>query len=154
MGAAAGALSFVASSAMAQLGTTGYDDAATSLSRSTSPVTGLPVLLGGELPHKNGVSGGLFIQCGTVVTWYNIKDSESQYLFTEHVVAMGGTEKHIEQIYIDDEPVLAVPIKSDGKVLKENIVAKYQPYLQLEVRFGGNYTNSKSLPLEYAGLLE
>ncbi|VFS09994.1 Uncharacterised protein [Citrobacter koseri] len=135
-GAAAGALSFVASSAMAQLGTTGYDDAATSLSRSTSPVTGLPVLLGGELPHKNGVSGGSFIQCGTVVPWYNIKDSESQYLFTEHVVAMGGTEKHIEQIYIDDEPVLAVPIKSDGKVLKENIVAKYQPYLQLEVRFG------------------
>lgn len=150
-GAAAGALSFVASSAMAQLGTTGYDDAATSLSRSTSPVTGLPVLLGGELPHKNGVSGGSFIQCGTVVPWYNIKDSESQYLFTEHVVAMGGTERHIEQIYIDDEPVLAVPIKSDGKVLKENIVAKYQPYLQLEVRFGGNYTNSKSLPLEYAG---
>ncbi|MDI5395213.1 fibronectin type III domain-containing protein, partial [Salmonella enterica subsp. enterica serovar Montevideo] len=136
-GAAAGALSFVASSALAQLGTTGYDDAATSVSRSTSPVTGLPVLLGGELPHKNGVSNGSFIMCGTVVPWYNVKDSESQYLFTEHVVALGGTEKWIEQIYIDDEPVLVNPIKADGRVATESIVAKYQKYLQLEVRFGG-----------------
>ncbi|HIC4587486.1 TPA: phage tail tip fiber protein [Salmonella enterica subsp. enterica serovar Schwarzengrund] len=150
-GAAAGALSFVASSALAQLGTTGYDDAATSVSRSTSPVTGLPVLLGGELPHKNGVSNGSFIMCGTVVPWYNVKDSESQYLFTEHVVALGGTEKWIEQIYIDDEPVLVNPIKADGRVATESIVAKYQKYLQLEVRFGGSYSNSKSLPMEYAG---
>ncbi|MBJ5365677.1 fibronectin type III domain-containing protein, partial [Salmonella enterica subsp. enterica serovar London] len=99
----------------------------------------------------NGVSNGSFIMCGTVVPWYNVKDSESQYLFTEHVVALGGTEKWIEQIYIDDEPVLVNPIKADGRVATESIVAKYQKYLQLEVRFGGSYSNSKSLPMEYAG---
>lgn len=150
-GAAAGALSFVASSSMASIGSTGYDDAASSLSRSTSPVSGLPVLLGGELPHKNGVSNGSFIMCGSVVPWTNIKDDNSQYLFTEHIIALGGTQKYIEQLYIDDEPILASPITADGIVAKEQISSRFREHLQLEVRFGGNYTNSKSLPMQYAG---
>lgn len=150
-GAAAGALSYVASSALTQLGATAYDDAATSLSRSTSPASGLPILLGGQLPHKNGVSNGSFIMCGTIVPWFNVYNDSSQYLFTEHCIAMGGTEKYINQIYIDDEPVLAFPITSDGIVPTSSLVTKYQPYLQLEVRFGGEYSDSKSLPLQYAG---
>lgn len=150
-GAAAGALSFVASSSMASIGSTGYDDAASSLSRSTSPVSGLPVLLGGELPHKNGVSNGSFIMCGSVVPWTNIKDDNSQYLFTEHIIALGGTQKYIEQLYIDDEPILTSPITADGIVAKDKIASRFREHLQLEVRFGGNYTNSKSLPMQYAG---
>ncbi|HIA7342757.1 TPA: hypothetical protein ACWR31_003252, partial [Escherichia coli] len=64
---------------------------------------------------------------------------------------MGGTEKYIEQLYIDDEPILNVPITADGKVENWMIKSKYQPYLQLEVRFGGTYSGSKSLPLQYGG---
>lgn len=64
---------------------------------------------------------------------------------------MGGTEKYIEQLYIDDEPILNVPITADGKVENWMIKTKYQPYLQLEVRFGGTYSGSKSLPLQYGG---
>lgn len=150
-GAAAGALTMVATSQLASLGVTGYDDAATSVSRSTSPATGLPVLLGGELPHKNGVSGGSFIMCGSIVTWWNILNSSSQYLFTHHVLSLGNTEPHIEQLYIDDEPILTAPIKQDGIVPTSSIVSKYAKNLQLEVRFGGNYTNSMSLPMQYAG---
>ncbi|HFR2454510.1 TPA: hypothetical protein ACHUWC_004825, partial [Shigella sonnei] len=62
-----------------------------------------------------------------------------------------GVEKHIEQIYIDNEPVLAVPITAEGVVPKESIAAKYQNYLQLEVRFGGDYTSTKTLAAKYAG---
>lgn len=151
LGVAAGALSFVASSQMSQLGVQGYDDAATTLSRSTSPVSGIPVLLGGEMPHRDNHLEGSFIKCGTIVNWYNIHNDNSQYLFTEHTVCMGGTSKWIKQIYIDDEPVLANPIQADGKVPTAFLVQKYQPYLQLEVRFGGSYTGSKSLPKQYAG---
>ncbi|EFO3658974.1 hypothetical protein DNT81_19470 [Escherichia coli] len=75
------------------------------------------------------------MMCGSIIPWWNIKDDNSQYLFTEHLVAMGGTEKYIEQIYIDDEPILNVPITADGKVENWMIKTKYQPYLQLECRF-------------------
>ncbi|HBH5350610.1 TPA: hypothetical protein KTV12_004460, partial [Escherichia coli] len=67
--------------------------------------------------------------------WYNIKNDNSQYLFTEHLIAMGGTEKYIEQLYIDDEPILAAPITEDGKVPSWKIKPKYQDYIQLECRF-------------------
>jgi len=150
-GAAAGAASLVASSMLGQIGVSGYGDVADTLSRSTSPTTGLPVIYGGELPHKNGVSGGSFILTGSIVSWYNVPNSDSQYLFSEQAVSYAGTEKHIEQIYIDNEPVLAVPVTKDGIVPKENIAAKYQPYLQLEVRFGNDYTSTKSLASQYAG---
>lgn len=150
-GAAAGAASLVASSMLGQIGVSGYGDVADTLSRSTSPTTGLPVIYGGELPHKNGVSGGSFILTGSIVSWYNVPNSNSQYLFSEQAVSYAGTEKHIEQIYIDNEPVLAVPVTQDGIVPKENIAAKYQPYLQLEVRFGSDYTSTKSLASQYAG---
>ncbi|MDA8518958.1 fibronectin type III domain-containing protein [Citrobacter sp. Igbk 16] len=142
-GAGAGALSFVASSMMAQIGTTGYDDAGTSLSRSTSPTSGLPILLGGE--------GNNFILTGSTVTWYNIHNEDSQQLFTEHVLAMTGTEKYINQIFIDDEPILDIPITQDGLVPEANIKIKFRPYIKMEVRFGGSYTNTKSLAQQYAG---
>ncbi|MCQ7289901.1 hypothetical protein NP014_23800 [Salmonella enterica] len=149
-GAGAGALSFVMSSQLAQIGTTGYDDAATSLSRSTSPASGLPVLLGGDGPTIEGKNGS-FVLSGTIVSWYNIKNSDSQYLYTEHIVAMAGTEKWIEQIYIDKEPVLETSIRADGVVSPNMIKPEFRPYLQLEVRFGGAYTNTKTLATEYAG---
>ncbi|ECC3108078.1 fibronectin type III domain-containing protein [Salmonella enterica subsp. enterica] len=149
-GAGAGALSFVMSSQLAQIGTTGYDDAATSLSRSTSPASGLPVLLGGDGPTIEGKNGS-FVLSGTIVSWYNIKNSDSQYLYTEHIVAMAGTEKWIEQIFIDKEPVLETSIRADGVVSPNMIKPEFRPYLQLEVRFGGAYTNTKTLATEYAG---
>ncbi|ENV4137232.1 phage tail protein [Escherichia coli] len=150
-GAATGTVSLVASSMLGKIGVAGYGDVSDSLSRSTSPTTGLPVIYGGELPHKNGISGGAFILTGSIVSWYNVPDSNSQYLFSEQAVSYAGTEKHIEQIYIDNEPVLAVPVTVDGIVPKESIAAKYQKYLQLEVRFGGDYTSTKTLATQYAG---
>lgn len=150
-GVGAGALTFVMSSALAQIGTAGYDDAATSLSRSTSPVSGLPVLFGGELPHKDSNNRGSFVLCGSVVTWTNVQNGDSQYLFTEHVISLTGTEKWIEQLYIDNDPILDAPIRGDGIVNSNNIKLKYRDYLQMEVRFGGSYTNTKSLARQYAG---
>ena len=150
-GAAAGAASLVATSMLGQIGVSGYGDVSDSLSRSTSPTTGLPVIYGGELPHKNGVSGGSYVLTGSIVSWYNVPNSDSQYLFSEQAVAYAGTEKNILQIYIDNEPVLAVPITQDGIVPKASIAAKYQEFLQLEVRFGGDYTSTKTLATGYAG---
>lgn len=150
-GASAGAVSLVATSMLGQVGVSGYNDIADNASRSVSPVTGLPVLYGGQLPHKNGVSGGSYILTGSIVSWYNVPNSDSQYLFSEQAVAYSGTEKNILQIYIDNEPVLAVPITQDGVVPKASIAAKYQDILQLEVRFGGNYTTTKTLAAQYAG---
>ncbi|CAM4359994.1 fibronectin type III domain-containing protein [Pluralibacter gergoviae] len=150
-GAAAGAVSLVATSMLAQVGVTGYGDVSDSLSRSTSPTTGLPVIYGGQYPHKNGVSGGSFVLTGSIVTWYNVPNSNSQYLFSEQAVAYAGTEKYIEQIYIDNEPVLSSPITEDGIVPNSSIAGKYKPFLQLEVRFGGDYTSTKSLAAQYAG---
>jgi len=150
-GATAGAVSLVATSMLAQVGVTGYGDVSDSLSRSVSPTTGLPVIFGGQYPHKNGTSGGSFILTGSIVTWYNVPNSDSQYLFSEQAVAYAGTEKHIEQIYIDNEPVLSSPITQDGIVPNSSIAGKYKDYLQLEVRFGGDYTSTKSLATQYAG---
>lgn len=151
-GAAAGALSLVATSMLGQVGgLTGYSDVSSALQRSTSPTSGLPVIYGGALPHKNGVSGGSFVLTGVINNWYNVKDDSSQYFFSEQVVSMAGTAKHIEQIYFDNEPVLAVPVTADGVVPKASIISKFQPYLQLEVRFGGDYTTTKTLAKTYAG---
>ncbi|RBP13427.1 phage tail tip fiber protein [Pseudocitrobacter faecalis] len=151
-GAAAGALSLVATSMLGQVGgLTGYSDVASALQRSSSPTSGLPVIYGGSAPHKNGVSGGSFVLTGVINNWYNVKDDSSQYFFSEQVVSMTGTAKHISQIYFDNEPVLAVPITEDGVVPKASIISKFQPYLQLEVRFGGDYTTTKTLAKTYAG---
>lgn len=150
-GGAAGAASLVATSMISQIGVQGYGDVTDSLSRSTSPTTGLPVLYGGQFPHKNGVSGGSYVLTGSIVSWYNVLNGDSQYLFSEQAICYAGVEKNILQIYIDNEPVLAVPIMQDGIVPKSSIASKYQDYLQLEVRFGGDYTSTKSLAKQYAG---
>jgi hypothetical protein len=55
-GAAAGAASLIMTSMMTQVGLTPAADVTDTLSRSTSPATGLPVIYGGQLPHKNGFS--------------------------------------------------------------------------------------------------
>ncbi|HFR6051867.1 TPA: hypothetical protein ACHXHT_003959, partial [Shigella sonnei] len=39
----------------------------------------------------------------------------------------------------------------DGIVPNSSIAGKYKPFLQLEVRFGGDYTSTKSLAAQYAG---
>ncbi|WP_312229002.1 fibronectin type III domain-containing protein [Pseudescherichia sp.] len=150
-GAAAGAVSLVASSMLSQIGVQGYGDVADTASRSTSATTGLPVLYGGQYPHKNGVSGGSFIYTGSIVPWVNVLNGDSQYLFSEQAICYTGVAKHIEQLYIDQEPVLAVPVTADGVVPRANIASKYQDILQLEVRFGGDYTDTKTLAKEYAG---
>lgn len=149
-GGAAGAASLVATSMISQIGVQGYGDVTDSLSRSTSPTTGLPVLYGGQFPHKNGVSGGSYVLTGSIISWYNVLNGDSQYLFSEQAICYAGVEKNILQIYIDNEPVLAVPIMQDGIVPKSSIASKYQDYLQLEVRFGGDYTSTKSLAKQYA----
>jgi len=150
-GAAAGAVSLVSTSMLSQLGVASYGDVSDTLSRSTSPTTGLPVIYGGQYPHKNGTNGGSYVLTGSIVSWYNVQNNSSQYLFSEQAVAYTGTEKYINQIYIDNEPVLDSPITQDGIVSNVSIADKYKPYLQLEVRFGGDYTSAKSLASQYAG---
>lgn len=100
-GAAAGAASLVSSSMMAQLpgSATGYGDSATSVSRSTSPATGMPIIYGGQFPDKDINGNGSFIQTGSIVPWFNIQDDSSQYLFTEHAISMGGVAKYINCIF-------------------------------------------------------
>jgi hypothetical protein len=148
-GAAAGAASFVATSMLSQIGVTPYSDAATSLSRSTAPTSGMPILYGGDKPNLNQ---GCYIKTGSIVNWFNVQNSDSQYLFTSHAIAMGEIQNVIAQIYIDDEPVLANPITTEGVVTPDKILAKYQKYLQLEVYFGkSNYTQPKVLAGQYAG---
>ncbi|WP_044177687.1 fibronectin type III domain-containing protein [Phytobacter massiliensis] len=150
-GAAAGAVSLVATSMLSQIGQTPYGDVTDTLSRSTSAATGLPVIYGGQLPHKNGVSNGSFIMTGTINNWYNVPDGSSKYFFSSQVVAMAGVEPYIEQIYFDNVAVLSAPIKVDGVVDSNLIAARFRPYLQLEVKFGGDYTSTPTLAKHYAG---
>lgn len=150
-GVAAGTASLVSTSMLAQIGATPYSDSATTLSRNTSPAAGLPVLYGGQLPHKNGVSNGSFILTGTTNNWYNVPDGSSQYFFSSQVVCMTGVENYIEQIFFDNMPVLGAPIKTDGMVDPNIIAPRFRDYLQLEVRFGGNYTTTSQLAKQYAG---
>lgn len=151
-GAAAGALSLIATSMLGQVGLAASQDISSSgASRSVSPNTGLPVIYGGQLPHKNGLSGGSYVLTGSINCYFNIPNGDSQYLFSEQAVAYTGIEKFINQIYIDNEPMLVGPITSDGIVPATSILTKYRDILQLEVRFGGDYTNTKSLASQYAG---
>lgn len=150
-GAAAGAVSLVATSMLSQIGAQGYGDVTDTLSRSTSPATGLPVIYGGQFPHKDDKHQGSFILTGTINNWYAVKDNESQYFFSSQVVAMSGVEPYIEQIYFDNVPVLDIPITQDGIVGNNIISSKFRPYLQLEVRFGGDYNSTSSLAKTYAG---
>lgn len=152
-GAAAGAMSFASTAFMSQLGTTtGYNDTATTLTRSTSPTSGLPILYGGDKPNQDGQSGGCFIKSGSIVNWYNILNDESQYLFTSHAIAMGEVENVINQIYLDDEPVLNGQITTEGVISSDFIKPAYRKYLQLEIYFGkAEYTQPKVLAQKYAG---
>lgn len=150
-GAAAGAASLIMTSMMTQVGLTPAADVTDTLSRSTSPATGLPVIYGGQLPHKNGVFGGSYILTGSINTWSNVPNSDSYYFFSEQVVSYTGTEKVINQIYIDSDAVLRAPITTDGIVPASSISSTYRDILQLEVRFGGNYTTTKTLAKKYAG---
>lgn len=148
-GVAAGAASFVATSMLTQIGITPYSDSATSLSRSTAPTSGMPILYGGDKPNLNQ---GCYIKTGSIVNWFNVQNTSSQYLFTSHAIAMGEIQNTIAQIYIDDEPVLANAITTEGIVGQDKILSKYKDFLQLEVYFGkSNYTQPKLLAGQYAG---
>jgi len=139
-GAGAGAASLVATSMLSQMpGITAHSDSATTLSRSLSPQSGIPILYGEK------------VKCGSIVNWYNVQNNSSQYLFTSHALAMGEINK-VSQIWIDDEPVLTNPITTEGVVSSGNINAKYRDLLQLEIYFGKpNYTAGKVLAGTYAG---
>ncbi|HAV1973406.1 TPA: fibronectin type III domain-containing protein [Enterobacter hormaechei subsp. steigerwaltii] len=151
-GAAAGAVSLVATSMLSQIGATGYGDVANTLSRSTSGATGLPVIYGGELPNKSETDqNGSFVLTGTINNWYNVPNGSSQYFFASQVVSMAGVEKYIEQIYFDNVPVLETPIKADGVVNSGLLQERFRDVLQLEVRFGGDYTTTSTLAKQYAG---
>ena len=126
--AAAGAASLVATSMMALPGTMkGYGDSASTPNRTTSPQTGLPIVYGGQFPHKD-TSNGSFVLLGSIVPWFNVKDNDSQYLFTEHAIAYGGVQKYINQIFIDNEPILidGSPITEDGIVDPNKFIDKYK----------------------------
>jgi hypothetical protein len=151
-GAAAGAVSLVSTSMLSQIGATGYGDVSSTLSRSTSAATGLPVIYGGQLPHKNDTTlNGSFVLTGTINNWYNVPDDNSQYFFSSQVVAMAGVEPNIEQIYFDNVPVLATPVKTDGVVPDSYLQQRFRGILQLEVRFGGEYNSTSTLAKKYAG---
>ncbi|USL56754.1 DUF1983 domain-containing protein [Pantoea ananatis] len=149
-GAAAGAASFVATSMLSQVGLTATSDTATTLSRSTAPTSGMPILYGGDKPNLNS---GCYIKTGSIVNWFNVQNGDSQYLFTSHAIAMGEITNVIAQIYIDDEPVLSQSITTEGVVSQDKILDKFRPYLQLEVYFGkSSYTQPKVLAGQYAGI--
>ncbi|MGX5091042.1 phage tail tip fiber protein [Enterobacter sp. UPMP2061] len=152
-GAAAGAVSLVATSMLSQIGAQGYGDVTSSLSRSTSGTTGLPVIYGGQLPHKSETDqNGSFVLTGTINNWYNVPNGSSQYFFSAQVVASTGVEKYIEQIYFDNVPVLETAIKADGVVSAGMLQEKFRDVLQLEVRFGSDdYTTTSTLAKQYAG---
>lgn len=149
-GAAAGVASYVATSMLSQIGLSATTDAATTLSRQTSPTSGMPILYGGDKPNLNN---GCYIKTGSIVNWFNVLNGDSQYLFTSHAIAMGEITNVISQIYIDDEPVLASAITTEGVVDSSLILSKYRSYLQLEVYFGkASYTSGKVLAGQYAGV--
>lgn len=151
-GAAAGAVSLVATSMLSQIGAQGYGDVSSSLTRSTSGTTGLPVIYGGQYPHKDQTTlNGSFVLTGTINNWYNVPSNNDQHFFSSQVVAMAGTEKYIEQIYFDNVPVLLSPIKADGVVNDGQLIDRFRGVLQLEVRFGGDYTSTSTLAKKYAG---
>lgn len=151
-GAAAGAISLIATSMLGQIGAQAYGDVSDTLSRSTAAATGLPVIYGGQLPHKDNASAnGSFILTGTINNWYNVPNGDSQNFFSAQVVSMSGVEPYIEQIYFDNVPVLIDPIKSDGVVSQSLIADKFRGILQLEVRFGGDYTSTSTLATQYGG---
>lgn len=152
-GAAAGAVSLVATSMLSQIGAQGYGDVTSSLSRSTSGTTGLPVIYGGQLPHKSETDlNGSFVLTGTINNWYNVPENNQQYFFSSQVVSMTGVEPYIEQIYFDNVGVLATPIKADGVVNAGMLQEKFRNVLQLEVRFGSDgYKNTSTLAKQYAG---
>ncbi len=139
-GAGAGAASLVATSMLSQMpGITPHTDSATTLSRSTSPQSGIPILYGEK------------VKCGSIVNWYNVQNNSSQYLFTSHALAMGEINK-VSQIWLDDEPVLTTPVTVEGVVPNTSIDAKYRDILQLEVYFGKpSYTAGKVLAGTYGG---
>lgn len=146
-GAGAAAASYVATSSLTSLAATtqGYGDTATTITRSTDPQSGMPILYGGTGQND-------FCKVGSIVPWYNVYQDTSQYLFTEHAIAMGEVGNLINQIYFDDEPVLANQISYEGIIQQSDILERFQPYLQLEVRFGkSSYFGSKSLSMQYAG---
>lgn len=148
-GAAAGAASFVATSMLSQIGLQATTDSATTLSRTTAPTSGMPILYGGDKPN---LDNGCYIKTGSIVNWFNVLNGDSQYLFTSHAIAMGPIEPVIKQLYFDDEPVLANPITTEGVVDSSLISDKYRPYLQLEVYFGNeDYSQPKVLAGQYAG---
>lgn len=151
-GAAAGAVSLVATSMLSQIGAQGYGDVSSSLTRSTSGTTGLPVIYGGQYPHKDQTTlNGSFVLTGTINNWYNVPSNNDQHFFSSQVVSMAGTEKYIEQIYFDNVPVLLSPIKADGVVSDGQLIDRFRGVLQLEVRFGGDYTSTSTLAKKYAG---
>lgn len=146
-GAGAAAASYIATSSLSSISPSvqGYNDTASTLTRSTAPQSGVPILYGGD---------GLNDWCkvGSIVPWYNVSNDTSQYLFTQHAIAMGEVGNLINQVYFDDEPVLANQIAYEGIVKQEDILEKFRPYLQMEVRFGkASYAGSNSLALKYAG---
>lgn len=146
-GAGAAAASYIATSSLSTItsNTQGYNDTASTLTRSTAPQSGIPILYG-------GTGLGDWCKVGSIVPWYNVVNGNSQYLFTQHAIAMGEVGNLINQIYFDDEPVLANQIAYEGVVQQSDILEKYRPYLQMEVRFGkSEYAGSNLLALQYAG---
>ncbi|WP_370550848.1 DUF1983 domain-containing protein [Edwardsiella tarda] len=152
----AGALSLVSSSMMmsSNPNTGQYQSTSTNINaRSTSASTGLPILYGGS--NKNATDES-FIRTGSVVTWQNVLHNTSNCLFTHHVIGVGDITQPqghtvIKQIYIDNSPVLGLPITQEGRVPQSAILDKFRPYLNLEARFGKSYTGTMELAKSYAG---
>ncbi|MFP9459291.1 fibronectin type III domain-containing protein [Pectobacterium brasiliense] len=146
-GVAAAAASYLASSMMMKvgdLGNTQYSSTSSQSSRSTSPSTGIPIVYGGE--HD------ALIKTGSIIAWQNVQNDQSNYLCTVHCISIGEVDNFINQLYFDNVAVLGTPITQEGIVSSGYIRERFRPYLQLEVRFGGNrYDDSMSLAKQYGG---
>lgn len=142
-GVAAAAVSYLSTSMMMKVGDIGttYQSTSSQSSRSSSPSTGIPIVYGASTSRT-----------GSIIAWQNVLNDEGSYLCTVHCVAIGELDHYIEQLLFDNKEVLNVPITQEGIVPKSSIQARYAPYLQLEVRFGGeSYDGAMSLAKQYGG---
>ncbi|MHA3671002.1 phage tail tip fiber protein [Yersinia enterocolitica] len=152
-GVAVAALTYIAQSQMMKIGTGGttYNSTSQPNQRSTSPATGIPIIYGGS-QHSPDSTLQTFSKIGSIIAWNNVYNETSNKLLTVHAVSVGECAPYIKQLYFDNVAVLQSPILSEGVVPKEQILPRFRPYLDLEVRFGKeNYSGSMSLPLQYGG---
>ncbi|MEG3135670.1 fibronectin type III domain-containing protein [Rouxiella sp. T17] len=149
VGVSVAALSYISTSAMMKVGDTGtqYPSTSASATTSRSPSTGISIIYGGQYRSEQNEA---YIKTGSIIADQNVYNDVGDTLCTVHCVSVGEVQNSIAQLYFDNVAVLVKPITSEGIVTSDYLIAKFRPYLQLEVRFGkSSYSNGMSLAKQY-----